>query len=60
MDEASIEAFFLNHDDPWFERIQEAASEKVAIDMATRVLIQALAPAFDKKDLKAVIRKIRA
>lgn len=59
MDESTIEAFFLNHNDPWFERIQDADSEKVAIDMAAKVLRDQNQPAFSPKTLKAVVRKIR-
>ena len=59
MDQMTIEAFFLNHNDPWYERIQDASSEKDAIQLATKALKDQQQPAFDPKDLKAVIRKIR-
>lgn len=59
MSQNEIEAFFLNHNDPWYEKIQQAGSEKEAIDMASRVLREQNQPAFDPKDVKAVVRKIR-
>lgn len=54
-----IEAFFLNHDSPIFERIQEAEDMDAAEILATDC-IEEDGMRFKKQDLLAVITKIRS
>ncbi len=53
-----LEAFFLNHDDPWFETIQEADSEGEAERLACEALDEAEVD-YEGTMLMRVIRKIR-
>ena len=57
-DEQTVEAFFLNHDDPIFEQIQKAAKEGQAVGVAMKALKAANAPV-DSKVVAAVVKKIR-
>ncbi len=58
MTQEEIEAFFLNHNDPWYEKIQEAKTENEAEGMASDELDN-WGEEYDSKDLIAVVRKIR-
>lgn len=55
----TIEAFFLNGDDPIFEQIQDADKEGKAIGLAMKALKAVNAPV-DSKVVNEVVKKIRA
>ncbi len=60
MSRDEIEAFFLNHDDPIYEQIQEAETEDEAEGIASDALNdENLGPEYESRDLIAVVRKIR-
>lgn len=58
MTQQEIEAFFLNHDDPVFEMIQDAETDDEAEGIADDFLSEANQD-YDKHDLIEVVRKIR-
>lgn len=60
LNQEQIEAFFLNHDDPVYEEIQEADTEEQAEDIADHALREAGQDYDDTKDLVTVVRKIRS
>jgi uncharacterized protein YqeY len=57
-DSQTIEAFFLNGDDPVFEQIRNADKEGKAIGIAMKALKAANAPV-DSKLVNEVVKKIR-
>lgn len=54
-----IEAFFLNHDEPVYELIQEAEDEETAEGVATHAL-RGAEQRYGAENLVAVVRKIRS
>lgn len=60
MTDDELEAFFLNHDSPLFERIQDADTEEEAIYTAEQALIDDEADIwYDDEALDRVVKKIR-
>ncbi len=58
MTQDEIEAFFLNHDDPIYEQIQEAETEDEAEGIASDALNDE-GLEYESRDLITVVRKIR-
>ena len=54
-----IEAFFLDHDDPIVERIQEEDDEVLAVAIAAHALAAGWMPPWEPKDLVAVVHRLR-
>lgn len=54
----TTEAFFLNHDDPIFEQIQNAPKDGAAVGIAMKALKAVNAPV-DSKVVSEVVKKIR-
>lgn len=58
LNQEQLEAFFLNHDDPFYEHIQEAETEDEAEGLADDALTDA-GHTYEGMDLINVVRKIR-
>lgn len=54
-----IEAFFLDHNDPYFEMIQNAESETIALDIAL-VELQKISSNVDRSVVLAAVQRIRS
>lgn len=53
-----LEAFFLNHDDPWVETIQEEETEDEALKTAFKA-ISGTSVVTSVKDMTIIVKKFR-